>query len=208
MADQKVEFKPIKHTQDGRELREVANFRVRHRDYFHLKNLYIMLHEWLVEEGWATRDDEDFPETLYLQRSTQKSGDELWIWWRLKKDVNSKYFQYLMNVDYHVILLRDAEVMHQGQKFKTNWGEVELLVRAWVEIDYQKAWRNHWFLKNLHPVWISRIYKKVIDQHIQTLYREAYRFQHVAKTYCNMKTYLPEAEGEQFWPAAGLGDTK
>ena len=197
----------IKHTQDGRLMREVANFRVRHRDYFHLKNLYITLHEWLIEEGWATREEEDFGETLYLQRETQKSGNELWIWWRLDKEINS-YYKYILNIDYHVIMLREAEVMHQGQKFKTNWGEVELIIRAFVELDWKKQWRNHRMLSQIHGVWMRRIYKKSIDQHILTLYRDAYRLQQTAKTYCNMKTYLPEPEGDQFWPAAGLGDVK
>ena len=51
--------------------------RVKHKDFFHLKNLYTLLHEWLVEEGWGTRTDPDFGERLYLHRFTQQSGQEL-----------------------------------------------------------------------------------------------------------------------------------
>lgn len=199
----------IKHTQEpsDRILLPCAAYRVRHRDYFHLKNLYYMLHEWIVEEEWASGDDEKFPEKLYLQRDTQKSGSELWIWWRLEKEINN-YFKYILNFDYHVILLRDAEIMSEGQKFKTNWGEVELMISAFVEIDHNKEWRNHPLLKYIHEIWQKRIYKKNIDMHVLLLYREAYRIQQLAKTYLKLKTYLPEPEGEQFWPAGGIGETK
>jgi hypothetical protein len=199
----------IKHTEDGRILLPCAKFRVRHRDYFHLKNLYYMLHEWLVEEEWGPPEDQDFPETFYLQRDTQKSGSELWIWWRLEKPVaESSYFLYCVNLDYHVILLRDAEVMHEGQKFKTNWGEVEIVITAQLELDPEKEWRSHPLLKNIHEIWQKRIYKKSIDTHVLLLYREAYRIQELIKTYCKLKTYLPEPEGAQFYPQVGLGEPK
>jgi len=197
----------IRHSEDGRILVNAAKFNFRHRDYFNLKSFYIMLHEWLVEEGWATRKDDDFPETLYLQRETQKTGNELWIWWRLKKDVTD-YYRYLLNINYHVILLRSAEVMHQGVKFKTNWGEVELIVSADLELDFHRKWRTHPILKNFHELWIKRIYKKKVETEKLLLYREAYRLQEAAKTYCKMKTYLPEPETEEFWPTYGLGETK
>jgi hypothetical protein len=197
----------IRHSADDRLLLDVANFKVRHRDYFHMKNLYIMLHEWLVEEGWVTREDENFPETLYLQRETQKSGNELWIWWRLVKS-QTQYYRWIMNIDYHIILMRDAEVMHQGQKFKTNWGEVELIFNAKIEVDYDKSWRNHPFLSYIHPLWMRRIYKKNLSEEKLQLHREAYRLQEAAKTYLKLKTYLPEPETEQFWPAYGLGEPK
>lgn len=197
----------IKHSQDGKMIVEVTSFMVRHRDYFHLKNLYTMLHEWLIEEGWATRADADFPETLYLERETQKSGDELWIWWRLKKDVTS-YYRYVLNIDYQVLLLRDAEVMHEGHKFKTKWGQVELIFTAYLELDYNREWREHPILKNIHDIWVKRIFKKNIEAHKLILYRDAYRIQQATKTYFKLKTYLPEPETEQFWPELGLGEPK
>jgi hypothetical protein len=40
-----------------------------------------------------------------------------------------------MNVDFHVLGLKDVEIMHQGQKLKANKGEVEVLINAWLETE-------------------------------------------------------------------------
>jgi hypothetical protein len=34
-------------------IKEVPEFRVKFNDVFHLKNLYIMMHEYLVDESWT-----------------------------------------------------------------------------------------------------------------------------------------------------------
>jgi len=58
----------IRHRYTGMRYEVIGDdVRVKHRDFFSMKNLYIMMHEWLVIEGWATRKDPDFPERLYLR---------------------------------------------------------------------------------------------------------------------------------------------
>ncbi|MAG08570.1 hypothetical protein CMO89_03790 [Candidatus Woesearchaeota archaeon] len=201
----------LKHTFSDRIFLPAARFRIKHRDYFHLKLLYRMMYHWLVEEGLVSRSSVDFPETYYLNREKPKKGDEVMIWWRIKKEVD-KYYRYIINVNFKVIYLRKTEVMHQGQKFDTNWGEVEIIVESRLEMDWQHecgtGWRDHPFLKNFNELFHKRIFKKELESFKLELYRYSYRFQEAIKTYLQRPVYLPEGEKGTLWPELGLGDTK
>ena len=197
----------LKHTYTDRKFLEAATFRIKFKDYFHLKLLYIMMHEWLVDEKYATREDSDFPENFYMHRETQRSGTEKWIWWRLTKvPTDNTYYRYVLDLDFHVILLKEAEVMHKGTKFKTNWGEVEIKVWANLEGDYEHKWRDHPILKHFEELFRKRIFWADFQMHKNEFFREAYRFQEAIKTYLKLRTYLPEPELEEFYPPLGLGE--
>lgn len=200
----------IRHRYTNEDYEEAATFRVKFKDYFHLKNLYIMMHQWLIENMYATLKMEDFPETFYLQRETQQAGREIWVWWRMEKEPTthgSSYYRYFLDIDLKVILLRDVEVIHQGKKFKTNWGQPEVKIWAKLILDWDSKWKRHWFLKHINEVFHKRIFKNELDIHKVELYREAYRFQEAIKTYLKLKTYLPEPELQQWTPARGVGET-
>ena len=197
----------VKHRYGDKEYREVVfDSRIKHKDFFHMKHLYILMHEWLVEEGWATRHDVEFPEQLYLQREHQKAGRELWIWWRMRK-VPSKntYYRYDLDIDIHVILLKDVEVMHNNLKYKANWGEPEIKLFAKIVSDYQDKWKNHWLLKHFQTLFWKKIFFKDFEMHRKELYRDIYRFMEALKSYLKLKTYLPEPESQQFYMDEDFG---
>jgi len=203
----------IKHWLTDREYLDSANIKIKYKDYFHIKNLYIMMREWLVEEEYSPVESWDFPEDFYLQRETQRKGTEMWIWWRLKKvPSGNSYYRYILDVDFHVLWLKEAEVIHQGQKFKTNWGEIEITIIGKLEKDYMheegKGWRDHFLLKHFDNLFHKRIFKKDLDMHRLEFKRDVYRFQEAIKTYLKMRVFLPEPESTKFWPEKGLGEVK
>lgn len=194
-----------------------ADFRIKYKDFFHMKKLYIMVHEWLVEFGWFPPSDvaggrsyEDWPEVLYFQKESQKRGTELWIWWRfVKKIEDASYWQYTLNIDWHIILLKDTQVMHKGVKYDTNWGEVEISIKAEVVADAKGEWEKHWFLKHYNDIFRGRIFRQELEKHKIELYRESYRLQEAIKSYLALKTYLPEPEAEaHFFPTYGVGESE
>jgi|TARA_Y100000310_G_scaffold203025_1_gene203283 hypothetical protein len=201
----------IKHTETGRILIPAASFTIKHRDYFNLGNLYRLMYFWLVDEGFVSKSGSAFPETFYLNRESQKRGGEIIIWWRIKKNVD-KYYRYILNLNLTVLMLRTEQVMHQGQKFKSNWGEVTVQLDSKLELDYQhessNGWRDHPFLKHIHTTFSKRIFKKDIEFAKLDLYRYSYRFQDAIKGYIQKPSYLPEKEDRMLWPEAGLGETK
>jgi hypothetical protein len=139
-------------------------------------------------------------------------GNEMWLWWRFKKVPHTEgggtnsYYRFNLDVFWHVMGIKDIEVMKGGNKFKTNNADLELEIRARIELDYKKEWRNHFILKHLHELFKSRIFKGDIEKHRDELYREAYKLQEVIKTFLGMKRFMPTVEGNEFWPTLGSGD--
>jgi len=193
----------LKHRfDDFLHINAVPGVTIKHKDYFHMKDMYEIMHEWLIDEGWATRADETFPERFYYQRETQKAGRELWIFWRLEKfpyNTYNSYYKFFLDIDFHIILMKDVEVVRHGLKYKTHHGEPEIRFTSNVIMDWQGKWAKNWFLKHVHEAFRKRIFWKELDTHKRELYRETYRFQEMLKTYLKLSTYLPEPEGEQFY---------
>jgi len=166
------------------------------------------MHEWLVQEEWATRSDKDFPEIFNGQNESALGGTEAWFVWRPSKTpAGSKYYKWEMNISGHIILLRSVEVMKDGKKFKTNWGEIEIIIDSWVITDYESGWANHLFLKHISDVFRSRLFKKKIVSLRDQLYRETYRFREAIKDYLEVRMDLPESESQgNFFPRKGVGE--
>ena len=191
---------------------EIPEFRVKFRDIFHLKNLYVMMHEYLVEEGFLDEDQTQrtleghkYVEIFYMEKFMQprvamRHGREVWIWWRTIKQPETKYsgyFRYKLDFDIHVNYLRDIEVMHQGKKMRANWGEIEIFIRPAVEADYRGTWENHWFFRHFLKLYNTRILSQEFDKREKELWREAYRFQGRVKQFLNMRNFIPIPE--PFW---------
>lgn len=181
---------------------EIPVFQVKYKDVFHLQNLYNMMHELLWEEGWGGYEGDKGHadiETLYSENVFQKAihsgGKDLWVWWRLQKDVEkySGYFKYTLDIDFHGVYLQDIEIMHQGKKIKAKSGELEIFFRPRLEGDYKGTWRKQWLLKHFQDIYEKRIMSYDIEKLEKNLWREGYRIQSKVKDFLNMRTYIPTA---------------
>ncbi|MFH1641533.1 MAG: hypothetical protein ABIC04_01405 [Nanoarchaeota archaeon] len=201
-----------------RKAKEIEEIKVKYSDVLHLKNLYVMLHEYLYEEGWMGMPKAQGGPTgyasvshaniekLYLEKFCQKGlhkgGKEMWLWWRFVKAPESKfnqYFRYRLDVDFHMVYMTDLEIMHQGKKMKVQKGEIEIIMRAYIESDYNGEWAKHWFLKHFMDLYESRILSTELEKKEKELWREVYRFQGVIKRYLNLRNFVPTPE--PFHPA-------
>jgi hypothetical protein len=191
-------------------IREVPEFRIKYNDVFHLKNLYVMMHEYLVDENWAGESGMgDQPneshidiEKFYMERHHQKSlhrGDmELWLWWRLKKNPlikNQGYYEFRIEIDFHGMYLKKEEVMHQGKKLNVNRGELEIFFRPYItRTPLAEEWKTHWILKHFRDLYEKRIMDYDFDKMEKELWREAYKLQGVVKAYLNLRNFIPVPE--------------
>jgi hypothetical protein len=183
---------------------KIPEFRVKYRDIFSLRNLYIMLHEMLLEEGWRGADsDPDHAdiETLYsenvYQRGIHRGGKELWFWWRAFKFPEDKYSGYIKNfldIDAHVVYLQNVEVIHQGKKMTAQQGEIEMFFRPKIELDWQHQWDKHWLLKYMKPIYEKRIIHAEIEKREKELWRDAYRIHAKIKQFLQLRTFVPVPE--------------
>jgi len=130
----------IKHKYTGVEYKTVTKFVVNYKDVFIFEDLYVLMYEWLVSNGYASRSDADFPERYYLDR-TGAAGKEVWIRWRCKKVPTAgtrKFWRFDLDIDIHVLGLKDVELVVQNKKMKANKGEVDVEVVANLIFDAGK----------------------------------------------------------------------
>ena len=188
--------------------KEIPIFSVKYKDVFSLKNLYIMMHELLLEEGWLGFDEEQADltahsdiETLYsenvYQAGIHHGGKEMWVWWRAKKHheyKRSEYFLNLLDIDWHVVTLQEREVVHQGKKTKTQWGEIEMFFKARIVSDLDHKWEHDPALKYFKHIYEHRIMHSYVEKREKDLWREVYRIQSKVKAYLKLRTWMPTPE--------------
>lgn len=182
----------------------IPEFRVKFNDVFSLRNLYIMLHELLLEENWKGSDgdpDHSDIETLYsenvYQRGIHRGGKELWFWWRGSKYIEGKYSSYLKNfldIDAHIVYLQTVEVVHQGKKMNVQKAEIEMFFRAKIVADHENRWENHKFLKHVQHLYEHRVLHAEIEKREKELWRDAYRISNKIKQYLQLRTFVPVPE--------------
>ncbi|MBU1198580.1 MAG: hypothetical protein KKF46_02665 [Nanoarchaeota archaeon] len=173
----------------------VAKFEVDHEEVMHLKNLYKLVHAWLVDEGFSAADgkpgDDKF-ETLYLERINQAGMKENHIWWRaVMIPRGNRYYRYFLKIDWQILAMKTVEIMHKGQKFKTNKGEIIMRVEAWLQLDYRNEWEKSGLLSRLEMWFRERHYLKEIKSYKKDLYKTAYRLHSTIKQFMNLKMPVP-----------------
>lgn len=184
---------------------EVPQFSVKYKDIFHFRNLYVMMHELLWEEGWLTREGlgdrwQEALETLYYENHFQKGihagGKEVWVWWRCEKGTEGLgrgvgYFRWLLDIDIQGAYIKDVEIIHQGKKIKAQHGQLWIWFRPKIEGDYEKTWRKHPLLKHLQHSYEHRFMHGQVEKYEKMLWRDAYKIQHKIKAFLKNRTFIP-----------------
>ncbi|GAG26490.1 unnamed protein product [marine sediment metagenome] len=89
---------------------------------------------------------------------------------------------------------QEREIVHQGKKMKTQWGELEIFFRARVISDLGHKWEKHPFLKHFKRIYEERIMHAHVEKREKDLWRDVYRLQSKVKAYLNLKTWMPTPE--------------
>jgi hypothetical protein len=182
-----------------------TKFEIEHEEVFHLKNLYKLVHEWLGDEGFVSTDDteDDKFETLYMD-TTKESGDkEHHVWWRtVQVPRGNKYYRYFLKIDWQTLNMKRAEIMHKGQKFSTNKGDVILRIEAWLQLDYQDKWEKSTLLRFFDTWFRRRFYLEQVKSYRHDLYLTAFRLHTIIKQYLQLKA--PVDWGRPFHPVRGV----
>jgi len=192
----------IERGRQGDVKREIPTFSVKYKDVFSIKNLYIMMHELLLEEGWHGFEDQQADtsahsdiETLYsenvFQRGIHHGGKEMWIWWRAQKHHEgreSKYFLNTLDLDWHCSYIQDTEIVHQGKKMRTQTGEIEMFFRGRIISDLDQKWEHNWLLKHVKYIFEERIMHAHIEKREKDLWRDK------VKSYLKLRTWMPTPE--------------
>ena len=188
--------------------REIPIFSVKYTDVFQLRNLYITMHEMLLEEGWLGFEEQEadlqahsdlealYSESIY-QKAVHRGGKELWVWWRAQKHHEgrtSEYFLNTLDIDWHLSMGQPMEIVHQGKKILADRGEIEIFFKARIFSDVGHKWQNHKLLKHFKSFYENRIIYAKIEKREKELWRDVYRLQSKVKAYLNLRTWAPTAE--------------
>jgi hypothetical protein len=127
----------------------LSKFSVVYKDVYSWEYFYMLLHEWLVDEGYGSADDEDWQELIYEQLETP-IGKEIFLRWRFQKPGQAtfaKLFKYEVDIDIHILGQNPVEVVLDGKKIKADKGEIEVKVNADLLNDPDKVIRDKWWYK-------------------------------------------------------------
>ena len=182
----------------------VNKFELENEETFHLKNLYKLIWEWMGDEGFVSVDSgDDKIEALYVDRSFANGQKEHRIWWRgVQTPRDNKYYRYYLKIDWVVLYMKKIEIMHKGQKFTTNKGDVILFIEAWLQLDYQNKWQKNPILKIFDRWFRERFYLENIKSYKHDLYLTAFRLHNTIKQYLQLKQ--PVDWGRPFHPERGV----
>jgi len=193
----------VRHRYTGVEYETITRYSVTWKDVFSIEMLYTMLHEWLVDNRYAEKDDSKFPEVLYLQKEEQK-GKEIWIRWRPSRFSLSKrasLFRFDIDIDIHLLGLKEVELLVKGKKITAEKGEVEVNVVANLVKDPEGKWKKHSILGPLRELYIRRIIRQTKRDLEDELYNDAMRMREAITSYLNVEAHIGlEKEARTYFP--------
>jgi hypothetical protein len=125
-----------------------------HWDY---NEVYEMLYGWLKDHSY------DLSEGVYKEKLSS-GGKEIIISWNAKKKVTD-YFLYQIELEWHILGMKDAEVEIDGKKTKTNKGELEIVFKGTIIKDYEKRWEDKPLWKFLRGIYEQYIIRTTVDEY-------------------------------------------
>jgi len=180
----------------------VGKAEIKSTNVFQAKQLYVELHDWLVEFNYASQVDPKFPEKLIWEARKQNGSKEVWIWWRPHKVIEgNKFWRRVINIDFHGVGITPVEVMYKGKKIKCDKGKFELLMQAKLEIDIGGKFQNSKLLGAFWEVFYKRIFRKEIDMYRREVLNDLKTIQGVGRRFFDLGAFAVDKVG--FMPAKG-----
>ena len=124
--------------------------------YWNYAELYDMVFNWLKGRDYI------LTENLYNEK-LQANGKEVTIKWTAYRDVTD-YFRFEFILEWHILGMKDAEVEIDGEKVKTNKGEIEIVFRANLIKDYEKKWEDLPLWKFMRALYEKYVIRQTIDE--------------------------------------------
>jgi len=197
MAHQHPTTNPIRHRLTGVDYVEVGKWKTVFKEKFNLAYFYQAFHDFLVDEGYADRDENKFGEVYYMTRENPNFGKEARIRWRCEwippSSAGGKLFLYSMDFDWYFLGVKNTEAQYRGQKVEIQKGELELICSAKLIID-REGWLGKSKLKSIKAIMLSRLLKKQKEMHAKAVYEACYKARDWVHNYFKMPLSMPERD--------------
>jgi len=160
------------------EKKEVYKQKVKQTGYWNYKDLYNFCYNWLKDEGYKLKEKE------YIEKISP-AGKEIILKWEASKKITD-YFKHVIEVDWHILFMKDAEVEQDGKKVSTNKGEVGITLKANLVRDYEERWEDKPFYKFLRGVYEKYIIRATKEEYEDDLEDKAKEFLKEIKAFLNL----------------------
>jgi hypothetical protein len=161
------------------EKKRVFNQFVKHIGYWNFKKVYDFSFEWFKDEKY------DIYEEKYDERLGEK-GKEVIIKWKCEKKI-SDYFRNVIELKWHILNMEKVEIERDGEKEKTNKGEIKITITADLERDYEENWEKKASWKFLRGIYDKYIMRTTMDQYEERLGEKAASFFSQLKSYLQLE---------------------
>jgi len=143
------------------EKKEVYKQKLKQKGYWNYADLYSFCFDWLNEEGYNVKEKE------YVEKLSS-FGKEISLNWEASKSVTD-YFKNVIEVKWHILGMKDAEVEQDGKKVSTNKGEVSIVIQATLVRDYEDRWENKPIWKFLRGIYEKYVIRTTVDEYAEDL---------------------------------------
>ena len=147
------------------EKKEVYKQKLKQAGYWNYKDLYSFCFDWLKDEGYNVKEQE------YTEKLSS-FGKEIILKWEASKKVTD-YFKNVIEVKWHVLGMKDAEVEQDGKKVSTNKGEVGIVIQATLVRDYEERWEDKPIWKFLRGIYEKYVIRTTVDEYEGNLEEKA-----------------------------------
>lgn len=129
--------------------------------YWNYSDTYAYLYNWFKDHGYK------IAETRYKEKLSG-AGKEILLEWDCDMKVTD-YFKYNINLQWHILTMKDAEVEIDGKKVKTNKGEIEIVFKATLVKDYEARWEDKPIHKFMRGLYENYVIKTTVEQYEDNL---------------------------------------
>lgn len=171
----------------------------------HMRNLYKMMHDWVVEKEYAhTRHDYDFPETNYWESRHSPTGSEIWVWWRCHfAPEENKFYRRTLRMDLHAVRLKNVEIIQNNKKYSVQWAEFKVIIHGLLETDVGKKWQKNPFMNFFYKIFVERIMWRDLMKRKKEVLIDMYDLEGQVKDFYNTKHFMP-VENKSYWAERGM----
>ncbi len=151
-----------------------SSLKVRYKGVFDFAGLMRMINKWILERHFA------YHETRYKDKIDTALGNELEVDVYGEKKV-TEYYQYFIDVNYHLWETKDVQVVENGKQVKRSQGRIDVQINGRVVTDWQKKYKDHPLMQKFLDNFLlksDREFKHIdpFDRQLHNLNQEIKRF--------------------------------
>ncbi len=162
------------------ETEEIYATKVKYDGVFSYKDFYQFCYKWLTEEIGLTVIESEYEEKI------GGNEKEIKVKWAGTKELTD-YFKVQMKVEFHILRLSNVEINQDGNKIKTNKGNVKVTVKGILMRDYKGKFETTPFLKFLRSVYEKWVVTQRVNQFEDYLIGKCDEFAGQAKSYLDLE---------------------